>query len=252
LNNVFTRAYGFLLLLALIAIFLAAPRPLSPIPLIAGALISALLLALGLRAAAPFGRGAPILETLGSAGKLPPPSPLRRLGVALLAGVVMGGILLAALMLLASVEPLLKARLAARADQPSWMPWVLATEASILEEIVFRLFLLSGVVWLATRLFGKKREMKKKQQEAPQDAPPTVVWVAIGISALAFGLIHLPSWMAVVNPTPFLVAAVLALNGVAGVALGQVYWRWGIEAAILCHFAGDMMLQGLGPHLMGG
>ena len=250
--RVFTRAYGLLLLLALIALFLAVPRPLTPVPLIVGAVLMALMLALGLGAAAPFGRGAPLLENHPVAAPPAAPPPLRRLGIALLIGVVMGGILLAALMLLASVEPQLKARLAARVDQPAWMPWALAVEASVLEEIVFRLFLLSGVIWLASRLFGEKRKKKKMTEEAGRNPPQAVVWTAVGVSALAFGLAHLPSWMAAASPTPFLIAGVLALNGIAGVVLGRIYWIWGIEAAILCHFAGDMMLQGLGPRLMGG
>jgi len=245
LKGLFTRSYFLLLLLALIALYLAIPRPLTPGVLIIGAVgvvIMAVLLALGLRAAAPFGRGAPILEKAGSGSSLTP-SPPRRLGIALLAGIVMGGILLGVLILLASREPLLKARLAARVDEPAWMPWALATEASILEEIIFRLFLMSGVVWLASKIFHKRGKGQ---------ASPALVWTAIGISALAFGLVHLPSWIAAVHPTLFLVAAVLALNGAAGVVLGRLYWSWGIEAAIVCHFAGDMMLQGLGPRLMGG
>ena len=234
MKDLFTRGYTLLFLLSLVALFLAVPRPLSPGPLIIGAVIMAVILALGLRAAAPFGRGAPILDKAAS-GKP------RRLGVALLLGVVMGGVLLGVLIFLASKEPLLKARLAGRADQPAWMPWALAVEASILEEIIFRLFLMSAVIWLVARI------MKRRGQ-----ASPALVWTAIGTSALAFGLIHLPSWIAVVQPTLFLVASVLALNAVAGVLLGWIYWNWGIEAAILCHFAGDMMLQGLGPRLMGG
>lgn len=236
-----TRAYGLLLLFSLVALFLAVPRPLSPGPLIIGAVIMAVILALGLRAAAPFGRGAPILENAPS-GKALAPSPPRRLGISLLIGVVMGGILLGVLIFLASKEPLLKTRLAERANQPAWMPWALAVEASILEEIIFRLFLMSGVIWLASLIFRAKRR---------EQASPAIVWTAIGISALAFGLVHLPSWIAAVHPTLFLVATVLALNGAAGVVLGRIYWTWGIEAAILCHFAGDMMLQGIGPRLMG-
>jgi len=63
--------------------------------------------------------------------------------------------------------------------------------------------------------------------------------------------IHLPSWFVVVSPTPFLVTIVLVLNGIGGILLGKVYWHWGIEAAILCHFAGDIMVQGIGPILIG-
>ena len=246
LKGLFTRSYTVLFLLSLVALFLAVPRPVSPGPLIIGAVIMAVILALGLRAAAPFGRGAPILENAPSglenapSGKALAPSPPRRLGVALLLGIVMGGLLLGVLIFLASKEPLLKTRLAERADQPAWMPWALAVEASILEEILFRLFLMSVVIWLIARIMKRRNE-----------AWPALVWTAIAISALAFGLVHLPSWIAAVHPTVFLIVSVLALNGAAGVLLGWIYWSWGIEAAILCHFAGDMMLQGLGPRLMG-
>lgn len=240
MKGLFTRSYIPLLVLALIALFLAVPRPVTPVPLIIGAIVFGVLIALGLGAAAPFGRGAPILENASSKALVP--SPGRRLGIALLIGIVMGGILLVLLSLLASKEPLLKARLAARVNEPAWMPLALAVEASILEEIIFRLFLMSGFIWLATWISRAKRR---------DQVSPALVWTAIALSALAFGLGHLPSWKEAVHPTLFVVASVVALNGVAGVVLGRIYWTWGIEAAILCHFAGDMMVQGIGPRLMG-
>ena len=76
------------------------------------------------------------------------------------------------------------------------------------------------------------------------------VWIAVVVSALAFALVHLPAWTAATSVTPLLIVAVLALNGIAGLVLGQVYWRFGIEAAIACHYAGDLMIQGLGPRIV--
>jgi hypothetical protein len=32
--------------------------------------------------------------------------------------------------------------------------------------------------------------------------------------------------------------------------LGYLYWRWGIESALLAHFAADMVVQGIGPRLV--
>src|SRR5512143_1633632 len=53
-----------------------------------------------------------------------------------------------------------------------------------------------------------------------------------------------------VPPVPFIIAtalaSVVALNSVAGVLFGYLYWHWGIETAISAHFAGDMVVQTLG------
>ena len=43
---------------------------------------------------------------------------------------------------------------------------------------------------------------------------------------------------------------VVEVNGVAGMILGYLYWRWGIESAVLAHFAADMVVQGIGPRLV--
>jgi hypothetical protein len=59
----------------------------------------------------------------------------------------------------------------------------------------------------------------------------------------------LPSWFR--GPAyAVLVAAVMLLNGIAGLALGTVYWNWGIGAAMVFHFAADMVVQGIGPRLV--
>jgi membrane protease YdiL (CAAX protease family) len=40
------------------------------------------------------------------------------------------------------------------------------------------------------------------------------------------------------------------LNAAAGIVLGYLYWRLGIESAVLAHFAADMVVQGIGPRLL--
>jgi hypothetical protein len=138
------------------------------------------------------------------------------------------------------IEPAIAARLRSRADAPFWMPLALAFESSVLEEVVFRLFLMSCLVWLIAR--GWRRDVR--------EAAPLVIWSSIMISSAAFGLAHLPAWFTVAARTPLLVGSVLVLNGVAGIALGRVYWQWGLEAATVCHFAADLAVQGLGPRLV--
>jgi len=227
--------------LTALALWMNLPRPVPLGGWVLGALLGLLLVAAGLAAAAPFGKGAPLLAVWTR-----PARPVRQ-DVRLLAGSFLVGLALGALLLglivfaLLPLEPKLAVRLAARLDYPAWWPFAVAFEASVLEEIVFRLFLLSATVWLLGRGWRKDRK----------PASPAVVWAATGVSALAFALVHLPSWTAVTSPTPLLVSCVLGLNAIAGVVFGRVYWRWGIEAAIACHYAADLIVQSLGPRLVG-
>lgn len=43
---------------------------------------------------------------------------------------------------------------------------------------------------------------------------------------------------------------VLVFNGLGGLILGWLYWRWGLQHAMLCHFAGGVVIQWLGPRLV--
>ena len=43
--------------------------------------------------------------------------------------------------------------------------------------------------------------------------------------------------------TPLLAVRALLLNGIAGVAFGYLYWRWGLEAAMLGHMCTHLVLQ---------
>jgi hypothetical protein len=56
--------------------------------------------------------------------------------------------------------------------------------------------------------------------------------------------------MGVTHATPALVGAVLLLNGAGGLLFGLLFWRWGLPYAIVCHFFGDVVVQGLGPRLL--
>jgi membrane protease YdiL (CAAX protease family) len=47
-----------------------------------------------------------------------------------------------------------------------------------------------------------------------------------------------------------LIAVVLLLNGLGGVLFGWIFWRWGLGYAIVCHFAGDVVIQALGPRML--
>jgi membrane protease YdiL (CAAX protease family) len=143
---------------------------------------------------------------------------------AVLIGIGIGSALVAVLVLLAHGEPALRARFAGRLAEPAWRPWVLGFESSILEEVIFRLFVM-------------------RRSGGP-------FFIALVASIVLFGLAHLPAWLAIVHVTPGIVGAVLSLNGLGGLLFGWLFWRWGLPYAILCHFAADIIVQGLGPRFL--
>jgi hypothetical protein len=230
------RTIGALLTLLVAALWLASPRPIQPGFFLIAAAIGGLAVWLGLAAARRVGTGAPILD-----GTVATPLAARRLAISLAVGAACGAVVVAVLVYgLVPIEPALATRLRARIGAPSWLPWALAVESSILEEFVLRLFLLSSLAWLLAR--GWRNDHAS--------VSPVASWSAITASSLVFAAVHLPAWLATTNPTAVLIASVLILNGVAGMVLGYLYWRWGIESALLAHFAADMVVQGIGPRLV--
>jgi membrane protease YdiL (CAAX protease family) len=75
-------------------------------------------------------------------------------------------------------------------------------------------------------------------------------WSANVISAILFGLGHLPSVSLVMPITPLVVVAALALNGVAALLFGWLYRRNGLEAAMIAHFTADFFLYTIGPEFL--
>jgi membrane protease YdiL (CAAX protease family) len=75
-------------------------------------------------------------------------------------------------------------------------------------------------------------------------------FIALVASAALFGLAHLPAWLATAHATPALVGTVLLLNGLGGLVFAWLFWRWGLPYAIICHFAADIIVQGLGPRFL--
>ncbi len=95
----------------------------------------------------------------------------------------------------------------------------------ITEEILTRWGLVSLFAWFGWRLTRR-----------PERPAEKVIWIAIVISALLFAVSHLPMLMLIVpNPQPWMLAGVLLGNAIPGILFGWLFWRVGIEAAILAH-----------------
>lgn len=62
-------------------------------------------------------------------------------------------------------------------------------------------------------------------------------WIAVVVAAAAFAAGHLPALAAVVEPTAPIVARTPGLNLLAGLVHGWLFWRRGLETAMLSHAA---------------
>lgn len=125
--------------------------------------------------------------------------------------------------------------IASAAQVPIWVR-LGASFGGLVEEIVMRLFLMSLLVLLLTKV--------EKSNGLPSGK---MFWLAIVIAAIAFGLSHLPSASLFLAITPLVVVAALVLNGIAGIAFGYLYWKRGIESAMLAHFVCNIFLWVINP-----
>src|SRR5262249_24688424 len=75
----------------------------------------------------------------------------------------------------------------------------------------------------------------------------TAFWLANIIAATLFGLGHLPATAMLMPLTRLVVLRALLLNGIPGVVFGLLYWKRGLEAAMVSHFAADLVLHVAAP-----
>jgi membrane protease YdiL (CAAX protease family) len=121
----------------------------------------------------------------------------------------------------------------------TWQGLPTALYGGITEELYFRLFLLSLLGLAARRLLAP----------GATGLPAVPFWVTNCVAALFFGLGHIFNAFAGVPLTPVVWAYALVLNGVCGLVFGWLYWRKGLEAAMVAHFLVDIVLHVIGPLL---
>jgi len=119
-------------------------------------------------------------------------------------------------------------------SQPAaWKGLLASFYGGIAEEILLRLFVMSFFVWLG-RFISKTTEGK------PTNA---VFWIANILAAVLFGLGHLPATALLVPLTSLIITRAIVLNGLLGIVFGWLYWKRGLEAAMLSHFSADLVLH---------
>ena len=183
--------------------------------LVQPALLTALAVFAGAKLAPRVGLGAPLIEAQlqgGEAGRV-----LRWQLPAAAAGGAFAGIVLIGY-----------ARLSGGIiENAAAMAPPLATRllyGGVAEEVMMRWGLMTAAVWGLSTL---------SRGTAP---PASAYWGGIVIAALLFAIGHLPALFLMDSaPNPTLLAAVLIGNSAPGIVFGWLYWRRGIEAAMLAH-----------------
>lgn len=117
--------------------------------------------------------------------------------------------------------------------------WLGLLYGGVAEEIIMRWGLMSLFTWALHRTLARRSAC----------VPSGVVMIAALLSALIFAVGHLPALAAVTELTPAVVARTLALNTVAGLVYGWLFWRLHLEAAMTAHAATHLGFALLRPLL---
>jgi hypothetical protein len=125
---------------------------------------------------------------------------------------------------------------------PAWQGFLASFYGGTTEEILLRLFMLSLFAWIGRFL-----------NHTPDGRPGEIaLWAANILAAILFGIGHLPATAAAGLPMDTLVITrAIVLNGLAGLVFGWFYWKHGLEAAMVSHFSGDIILHVIMPLISG-
>lgn len=231
---------GFAGVLSLLLIDLEALIKILPIPagteipmsipalkllsLIQPAVILAVAVLVGVVLASKVGLSSPVAEAAASGGDWV--SAFKPQIVPGIIGGLAGGV---SLVLIAAVlKPFLSPEVIARIREfGDTIPLLFRLlYGGIAEELLMRWGLMTLLVCAAWRLFQKE-----------QDKPTSAVFVgAILVSSLMFAIGHLPvAFMLFPEPTLALILFAIISNSAFGLIGGYLYWKKGLESAILAH-----------------
>jgi len=119
------------------------------------------------------------------------------------------------------------------AQPAAWKGFLASFYGGITEEIQLRLFVMSLLAWLGGFI-------SKTTEGKPTSA---IFWIANILAAILFGLGHLPATATIIPLTPLVVTRAIVLNGLGGIAFGYLYWKRGLESAMIAHFSADIVLH---------
>ncbi len=205
-------------------------------------LLLGVMTAVGLFLAKRVGLGLPFVEAW--LNKTPRPEAWRRV---MTSAIVMG--IVAALIVIGLETVYFVPQMAAAglsfpesAQPPAWQGFLASFYGGITEEVIMRLFLMTLLVWLGSKI----------SHTSEGQPTSTIFWLAIVIAAIVFGLGHLPATAALGVPlNNLIVTRAILLNGIPGIVFGWLYWKRGLESAMVAHFSADIVLHVIVPLFLG-
>jgi hypothetical protein len=100
----------------------------------------------------------------------------------------------------------------------------------IVEELLLRWGVMSLLLWIIWRVLQRGRV----------PVHPVLVWTAIILAAVLFGVGHLPALAGMVELTPLIIFRTILLNALGGILFGWLYWQRNLETAMVAHAAGHV------------
>ena len=105
----------------------------------------------------------------------------------------------------------------------------------ITEEVLIRWGLMAPLAWGIWRV--------RNHGGAGSGTPArTTMWATVVLSAVLFGVGHLPAATASYSLTISLIAQVVSLNSAVGLGFGWLYWRNSLETAMVAHMMFHVIL----------
>ncbi|MGF1489825.1 MAG: type II CAAX prenyl endopeptidase Rce1 family protein [Prochloraceae cyanobacterium] len=103
----------------------------------------------------------------------------------------------------------------------------------ITSEIICRLFMFAVFVWILSWWW-------KNPNGKPSKA---AYWLGNAIAALIFAILHLPTITLLTPLTAAVTLRIVLLNTIAGIICGYLYWKKGLESAMVSHASTHLILQ---------
>ena len=210
----------------------------------ANGLIAALAIYFGLLLGKRINLDVPILRAYSTYQKLPEDKIKSLIKFAPLMGLLFGLIIYGTDLLFAPFLEEFSTSIATSGYQFVWWKSILAAfYGGIFEEVLMRLFALTFYAWILTWIIAKFRKTEVKENK-------TIIWIAIIISAILFGIGHLPALSAITTLTPLLVFRTVLLNALPGIFFGWLYYKKGLENAMVSHYFADIALHLIMPIIL--
>ena len=115
-----------------------------------------------------------------------------------------------------------------------WQGLLAMFYGGITEELMLRLFGMTLVVWILARITKKEK----------RNIPNSFFYIAIFLTAILFGIGHLPATIQVFGElSTIIVVRAIVLNGLLGLWFGYLYWKKGLEYAMVAHMSADFFIH---------